>query len=1002
MDKLKTYVKALTVYNPNAFTAHKKLTAEQWNALWLTSLAQGNRQEDTLYNLTEHLIGAENLANNSVQQVNGGNFVYGRNNLGKESIIHYTSQTDANSLAYRNDSGTFEVKTPLKNKDVANKEYVDAVNNELLATKDIVNQNTADINGLEGTVNQNTTDIKTKASISALNDEATIRAGSDNTINARIDNTNGRIDALNLKVPEGASEQNKLATRDFVNSSIAQSNANRVTYDVSGSGFPSYYSLSNASTYYFGGKPYTPDSNDYAVVIKDEKNNDAQSRYEYGGGKWSLAYVINNRPYTAAETEALESGITKSLVDDIGNLKQSVDDLETEDTNIKGSIDTINTKIGTLETEDTNIKGSINSINTKIPNEANSSNKLADKAFVGKSITDSVQGKADKATTLAGYKISDAYNKKDTDAKISTLNDADAQLQAQITALQEEPSAKGVVLTYADLPSSSLYNNGDVIKVLSDENYGGRTTYYKLQNNAWEHFATLTDKGTDVSVGEVLQTTLQFTADPQTQINNVNSEIDTIKTELADVESTLVGWDTLVGRISDNEDEISRLGESMETADEDIDNLQSFQDTQTQKNIDLEGTIATNTRDIKSNTDSLSGLQTALDLTNRGLGAISEDVANLTQKDNTLQNKIDTVEAIAKGKSKAKVYADIASMTSALKGYSREELALGDNLLIKAVDVPDYWISGLLDTNAGVYGYYQISPLENQKIDLSEYYNKNEVDSRLEGVYKKPATGIPLTDLENTAQEKISGALQINEVPTPAMSTKLDLYARNNLGGVEGIETALAVYADTIPQRDSQGNLQGNTPINNSDYATKKYVDDNSGGGESGGLVVVTTLPNVGENDKLYKVNKKDLYMWTEKVATSGEASLPPDKVTLTMEVTEYGGEGAAFLKKVTDKWGIAYECILVIKDVGVAFVEVNVGDIIVPIIDVIMLSSIDETTGDFVGMSKADLHSSYVSVPSNIGEIYSVAGSYGGVIRDEITHYTITQDSKISVNLNA
>ena len=43
---------------------------------------------------------------------------------------------------------------------------------------------------------------------------------------------------------------------------------------------------------------------------------------------------------------------------------------------------------------------------------------------------------------------------------------------------------------------------------------------------------------------------------------------------------------------------------------------------------------------------------------------------------------------------------------------------------------------------------------------------------------------------------------------------------------------------------------------------------------ESGSVTEVETLPNVGENAKLYKVDKDKLYMWVERVATSGEASM--------------------------------------------------------------------------------------------------------------------------------
>jgi len=45
------YRKALNAYNPNVYLAHKKITAEEWNAIMLSSFAQGNRQEETLEKL---------------------------------------------------------------------------------------------------------------------------------------------------------------------------------------------------------------------------------------------------------------------------------------------------------------------------------------------------------------------------------------------------------------------------------------------------------------------------------------------------------------------------------------------------------------------------------------------------------------------------------------------------------------------------------------------------------------------------------------------------------------------------------------------------------------------------------------------------------------------------------------------------------------------------------------------------------------------------------------
>lgn len=48
IDELDTYTKLYNTYEPAYYTANKKITAEEWNGLWLAVVGQGNRQEDTL------------------------------------------------------------------------------------------------------------------------------------------------------------------------------------------------------------------------------------------------------------------------------------------------------------------------------------------------------------------------------------------------------------------------------------------------------------------------------------------------------------------------------------------------------------------------------------------------------------------------------------------------------------------------------------------------------------------------------------------------------------------------------------------------------------------------------------------------------------------------------------------------------------------------------------------------------------------------------------------
>lgn len=87
----------------------------------------------------------------------------------------------------------------------------------------------------------------------------------------------------------------------------------------------------------------------------------------------------------------------------------------------------------------------------------------------------------------------------------------------------------------------------------------------------------------------------------------------------------------------------------------------------------------------------------------------------------TAQTKANSAYSLAQGRARAVVFDTVAAMTIALKAASSTEYRVGDNIFIKATDTPDYWISAVLTTSTGTYGYYEISPLETQKVDLSGY-----------------------------------------------------------------------------------------------------------------------------------------------------------------------------------------------------------------------------------------------------------------------------------------
>ena len=120
----------------------------------------------------------------------------------------------------------------------------------------------------------------------------------------------GKISAINALIPSQANSANQLADKDFVNSSITHMAAYFVTYNAGGDAFPTKAALMGAATVYHQGMAYTPTENDYCAVLADESKDGAQTRYSFDGANWVFQYKINDKPFTAEQNAAINSGMT--------------------------------------------------------------------------------------------------------------------------------------------------------------------------------------------------------------------------------------------------------------------------------------------------------------------------------------------------------------------------------------------------------------------------------------------------------------------------------------------------------------------------------------------------------------------------------------------------------------------------------------------------------------------------------------------------------------------
>lgn len=126
------------------------------------------------------------------------------------------------------------------------------------------------------------------------------------------------VTAIDALIPAQASSSNQLADKNFVNSSIATNTANFIG---------TFNSVAELEAY-----SGTLTNNDYAFVVgTDAEGNTVYDRYKYTDAttppSWIFEYELNNSSFTAAQWDAINSGITSGDVALIGTALQSGDNV---------------------------------------------------------------------------------------------------------------------------------------------------------------------------------------------------------------------------------------------------------------------------------------------------------------------------------------------------------------------------------------------------------------------------------------------------------------------------------------------------------------------------------------------------------------------------------------------------------------------------------------------------------------------------------------------------
>lgn len=109
--------------------------------------------------------------------------------------------------------------------------------------------------------------------------------------------------------------------------------------------------------------------------------------------------------------------------------------------------------------------------------------------------------------------------------------------------------------------------------------------------------------------------------------------------------------------------------------------------------------------------------------------------------DQSIQLELSKVKSIAGGAAVARVFETKEELDVwLLDSKNTSKLKVGDHLLIEELEVPDYWWNGT-----------GISQLETQKVDLSDYYNKEDVDLLDSGKVNKSGNNATFENLNQIA-----------------------------------------------------------------------------------------------------------------------------------------------------------------------------------------------------------------------------------------------------------
>lgn len=141
-----------------------------------------------------------------------------------------------------------------------------------------------------------------------------------NLVEAKATHADAEAERIGKLIPNEATIANKLADKNFVNSTVATNTANFIG---------TFNSLADLEAY-----SGTVTNNDYAFVITGSGSATVYNRYKYTDAStpasWVFEYALNNSSFTAAQWATINSGATAGTVAQVSSNQTAIVSLQTD------------------------------------------------------------------------------------------------------------------------------------------------------------------------------------------------------------------------------------------------------------------------------------------------------------------------------------------------------------------------------------------------------------------------------------------------------------------------------------------------------------------------------------------------------------------------------------------------------------------------------------------------------------------------------------------------